>query len=183
MSDVSKEEIGEDVPEEAEEDLEGQAPENELDQIADATAARLLRAAPLTIDEINERRGSGPGMPVGIMGWFAKVGSTTKGKGEKGKTVPGARIVGQIVGVISTKGKFGAQQAVIVFGKYVCPAYLNTSRQAVPATDKIGRWMVGIDSTLTELPGHVGAVVDIEFRKNGGKGTGQRHTYERVTIW
>lgn len=176
-------EMGEDVATEAEEDLESQAPDNELEQIADATAAKLLKGAPLTIEEINKRRETGPGMPVGIMGWFAKVGQTTKGKGDKAKIVPGARIVGQIVGVIATKGKFGLQQAVIVFGKYVCPAYLNTQRQMVPAIDKIGRWMVGIDSTLTELPGHVGAVVDIEFKKNGGRGTGQRHTYERVTVW
>lgn len=173
-------ELGEDVAEEA--GPEGERPEvSLLEEIAEAESARLLRSRPLSIDEINRLRESGPGMEIGILGWFAKVGATVKGKGPSAKTIPGARIVGQIVGTISTRGKFGQQQAVIVYGKYVCPAYLNTQRQQVPAVDKIGRWIVGIDSTLTELPGHVGGVVDVEFKKKGG--TGQRHTYDHVTFW
>jgi hypothetical protein len=156
------------------------AGEATLEEVADATAAKLLRTRPLTAAQIKEATEKVEPIPVGVMGWFAKIGQT---KLKSGKVVPGARLKGQIVGTMANDGRFGRQVAIIVFGRYQAPAHVR-NKVKVAAIDKVGRWMVGIDSTLTELPGHVGDVVDIEMQQKGGPGTTlPRHVYERVDIW
>lgn len=152
-----------------------------LDDVADATAARLLRTRPLNADQIAKATKDIAPIPVGVMGWFAKIGET-KGKGA-GKSVPGSRLKGQIVGTMASDGRFGRQIAVIIYGRYTAPLHLKNGAK-VSAIDKVGRWMLGIDSTLTELPGHVGDILDLEMETRGGPGTpNPRHVYRRVDIW
>lgn len=155
-------------------------PKRELEEIADATSAKLLRSRPLTAEQIAKATEKATPIPVGVLGWFAKVGAS---KNKAGKEVPGARCKGQIVGTMASVGQFGKQTSIIVFGRYQCPAHLKGTTK-VPAVDKVGRWMIGIDSTLTELPGHVGDILDLELEQKGGPGTAfRRHTYKRVDIW
>lgn len=149
-----------------------------LDTVAEATTAKVLRGAPLSYEEIQRITTATPGTPSGIMGWFPKIGETAK-KGNK-PAVAGSRVKGQIVGVISTSGRFGQQTSIIVAGRLRSPAYLRNGKPQ-PAIDKDGRWIIGIDATLTELPGHVGDVLDLEVEKRGGPG--ERHTYKRVDLW
>lgn len=175
MPQVFNEESGEIIETEAGDDDEL----DELDKIADATAARIARARPMSWDEIQDMRKDKP-TEIGVMGWFAKVGETTAAKG--GKIIPGSHIVGQILEAVTVKGKFRSQQCVIVYGQYSCPKHKNASGEVVDAVNgKLGRWLVGVDSTLAALPGHIGSVVEIRFKRKGGNG--KRHEYDVVSCW
>src|SRR6185437_4124219 len=150
-----------------------------LEEIAIATAAKLARRE-MTIDQINHRRESGKPRSIANHGWFPKVPAIVKdGKVKQA----GSRIVGQIVAARTVESRYGngKQQVITVFGKCVAPAHKNSQGQAVPKIDKIGRFQVGIDSSLVELPDRVGEVVDIEFQTKGG--SGQRHTYAHVDVF
>lgn len=152
----------------------------DLEEIAGATTAKLLRRRPMSADEIARATKDKEPIPCGVLGWFAKIGEQT-GKG--GKKIPGSRIKGQIVGAMSSIGRYGEQRSIVVFGRYVAPAHQKGTTK-IPAIDKVGRWMVGVDATLVELPGHVGDILDLEMETRGGPGTPHpRHTYKVVNIW
>lgn len=153
--------------------------ENLLDAIARESDDRIRRIAPKTMDDIKAIREKGVPIAIGVMGWFSKVSAQKKGN----TILPGSRLVGQIVSTLSTKGKFGSQQAVIIYGRYQCPKHVNNQRQVIQAADKIGRWIVGIDSTLSELPACIGEVISIEIERAAQPGSGQRHAYKHVDIY
>ena len=152
---------------------------SDLMGIADATA-KLLKSAPLTEEQQKALIESAKPIPIGVMGWCAKVGGTWQDK-QKTKWKPGMRIRGQIVSTNVIRGKFGSQQYVTISGRYVCPKHVNAKGEVINAVDAVGRWLLAIDSTLTELPQFVGAVVDVELEKRGGSGV--RHTYKRVDVY
>jgi hypothetical protein len=157
----------------------GPAEPSDLLAIAEATA-KHLRTRPLTEEEQLKLMKEHEPIPVGVMGWCAKVGSYFTDK-QKTKLKAGMRVRGQIVGTGTVRGKFGVQQYVTIAGRYSCPKHVNAQGEVRDAVDGLGRWLLAIDSTLTELPQHVGAVVDVELEKRGGGGV--RHTYKRVDIY
>ena len=151
----------------------------ELEAIATATAKKL-RGAALTSEQMGEIMRRNQPIPVGIMGWAAKVGAAKAAKGDK--VIPGMRLIGQIVSTFPAQGKFGRQQVIVVAGSYSCPAHMNAQNQRIDAVaDERGRRVMALDASTIDLANYIGDIVDIELAVTGG--SGKRHSYKRVDIY
>lgn len=169
---------GEILPREADE-RDPDEPGVDLDAIAEATTRRIRGQAmsPEQMREIMQRQQP---IPVGIMGWAAKVGAAKAAKGDK--VIPGMRLTGQVVSTFTARGKFGTQQVIVVAGIYSCPAHLNGQNQKIDAVnDERGRRVFACDASTIDLPNYVGDVIDVELQSTGG--SGKRHAYKRVDVY
>lgn len=178
MSEPYDRNTGEVLPREADE-RDPDEPGVDLDAIADATTKRI-RGQAMSPEQMRALMEAQRPIPVGIMGWAAKVGGVKAAKGDK--VLPGMRLTGQIVSTFSARGKFGAQQVIVIAGVYSCPAHMNAQNQRIESvSDERGRRVFACDASTIDLPNYVGDVVDLELATVGG--AGKRHVYKRIDIY